>query len=191
MVIHADHGMNASTFRRASYSFDPYRFLLGRSPPPLELLKGRSMAVPMRGVIHMLEEIGSEEAVDAYIDAKLARKEKIMGIGHRVYRTLDPRAPHLQKMAAELTKQLGEPKWIRMSERIASIMREKKGAQCQRRFLFCHGLLLAGRSDGPVYSYLCHLTRRWLGQPKFSNNSTTTDSTVLSPSMSALRHPCH
>jgi citrate synthase len=43
-----------------------------------------------------------------------------------VYKVLDPRAPHLQKMAIQLTEQLGEPKWIRMSERIATIMRERK-----------------------------------------------------------------
>ena len=50
-----------------------------------------------------------------------------MGIGHRVYKVLDPRAPHLQNMAVRLTAQLGEPKWINMSERIAEIMRERKG----------------------------------------------------------------
>ncbi|MCX8513393.1 MAG: citrate synthase, partial [Chthoniobacteraceae bacterium] len=51
---------------------------------------------------------------------------KIMGIGHRVYKVLDPRAPHLRDMAVKLTDQLGEPKWIRMSEHIATVMREKK-----------------------------------------------------------------
>ena len=50
-----------------------------------------------------------------------------MGIGHRVYKVLDPRAPHLQKMAIKLTEELGESKWIDMSERIATLMREKKG----------------------------------------------------------------
>jgi citrate synthase len=49
-----------------------------------------------------------------------------MGIGHRVYKTLDPRAPHLQKMAVKWSEKLGDPKWIRMSERIAQLMKEKK-----------------------------------------------------------------
>ncbi|HBE95909.1 MAG TPA: citrate synthase, partial [Verrucomicrobiales bacterium] len=49
------------------------------------------------------------------------------GIGHRVYKVLDPRAPHLQKMAIKLTEELGETKWIDMSERIATMMRERKG----------------------------------------------------------------
>ena len=125
-VIHADHGMNASTFS-ARVTVSTLTDFYSAITSAIGTLKGPLHGGANEGVIHMLEEIGSEEAVDAYIDAKLARKEKIMGIGHRVYRTLDPRAPHLQKMAAELTKQLGEPKWIRMSERIASIMREKKG----------------------------------------------------------------
>ena len=75
----------------------------------------------------MLEKIGSLDQVDAFVEGKLERKEKIMGIGHRVYKVLDPRAPHLRKLAIELTEELGEPKWIQMSERIAQIMRERKG----------------------------------------------------------------
>ena len=57
-----------------------------------------------------------------------------MGIGHRVYKVLDPRAPHLRKMAGKLTEELGEPKWIRMSERIAEIMRERKGLEANVDF---------------------------------------------------------
>ena len=75
----------------------------------------------------MLLEIGGEDKVDEWIEEQLAQKKKIMGIGHRVYKVLDPRAPHLRTMAVKLSEELGEPKWIRMSERIAEIMKEKKG----------------------------------------------------------------
>ena len=75
----------------------------------------------------MLEEIGSEDNVDAWVENALAQKKKIMGIGHRVYKVLDPRAPHLRDMAIKLSNKLGEPKWIKMSERIAAIMKERKG----------------------------------------------------------------
>lgn len=75
----------------------------------------------------MLEEIGSVDKVDAWVADALAQKKKIMGIGHRVYKVLDPRAPHLKAMAVKLSNQLGEPKWIQMSERIAEIMKESKG----------------------------------------------------------------
>jgi citrate synthase len=75
----------------------------------------------------MLQEIGSEANVDPWIENALAQKKKIMGIGHRVYKVLDPRAPHLRAMAMKLTEKACDPKWLRMSERIATIMKEKKG----------------------------------------------------------------
>ena len=65
--------------------------------------------------------------MDAFVEDCLANKKKIMGIGHRVYKVLDPRAPHLRKMAIKLTEELGEAKWINMSNRIAEIMKERKG----------------------------------------------------------------
>ncbi|HEY5792719.1 MAG TPA: citrate/2-methylcitrate synthase [Chthoniobacterales bacterium] len=124
-VLHADHGMNASTFTArvviATLS-DIYSAITGA----IGSLKGPLHGGANEGVIHMLQEIGSEDKVDAWVDEQLAQKKKIMGIGHRVYRTLDPRAPHLRTMAIKLTEQLGEAKWIRMSERIATLMRERK-----------------------------------------------------------------
>ena len=90
-------------------------------------LKGPLHGGANEGVIQMLEEIAEEDKVDAYVEDCLVNKKKIMGIGHRVYKVLDPRAPHLQKMAIKLTEELGEPKWINMSNRIAEIMRERKG----------------------------------------------------------------
>lgn len=124
-VLHADHGMNASTFTArviiATLS-DIYSAITGA----IGSLKGPLHGGANEGVIHMLQEIGSEDKVDAWVEEQLTQKKKIMGIGHRVYRTLDPRAPHLQAMAIKLTEQLGEGKWIRMSERIATIMRERK-----------------------------------------------------------------
>jgi len=87
-------------------------------------LKGPLHGGANEGVIHMLQEIGSLDKVDGWVEDALAQKKKIMGIGHRVYKVLDPRAPHLREMAIQLTSQLGETKWIDMSERIAQIMRD-------------------------------------------------------------------
>ena len=124
-VLHADHGMNASTFS-ARVTIATLSDIYSAITSAIGTLKGPLHGGANEGVIHMLEEIGSEENVDAYIEKKLANKEKIMGIGHRVYKTLDPRAPHLQRMAVKLSQKLGEPKWINMSERIARLMKEKK-----------------------------------------------------------------
>jgi citrate synthase len=124
-ILHADHGMNASTFS-ARVTISTLSDFYSAITAAIGTLKGPLHGGANEGVIHMLEEIGKEENVDAYVEKQLAEKKKIMGIGHRVYKTLDPRAPHLRAMAVKLSEKLGEPKWIRMSERIAQIMKEKK-----------------------------------------------------------------
>ncbi len=124
-MLHADHGMNASTFS-ARVTISTLSDFYSAITSAIGTLKGPLHGGANEGVIHMLEEIGSEDKVDAYIEKQLAEKKKIMGIGHRVYKTLDPRAPHLRDMAVKLSEKLGEPKWIRMSERIAKLMKEKK-----------------------------------------------------------------
>ncbi len=125
-VLHADHGMNASTFS-ARVTIATLSDIYSAITSAIGTLKGPLHGGANEGVIHMLVEIGSEDNVDAWVDEQLAQKKKIMGIGHRVYKVLDPRAPHLRAMAIKLSDELGEPKWIRMSERIAQIMKEKKG----------------------------------------------------------------
>jgi citrate synthase len=125
-VLHAEHGMNASTFS-ARVTISTLTDIYSAVTAAIGTLKGPLHGGANEGVIHMLQEIGSPDQVDAYIEKALAEKKKIMGIGHRVYKVLDPRAPHLRKMAVQLSQELGEPKWIEMSERIAALMKEKKG----------------------------------------------------------------
>lgn len=124
-ILHADHGMNASTFS-ARVTISTLTDFYSAITAAIGTLKGPLHGGANEGVINMLEEIGSEENVDAYIEKQLAEKKKIMGIGHRVYKTLDPRAPHLRAMAVKLSEKIGDAKWIRMSERIAQVMKEKK-----------------------------------------------------------------
>lgn len=124
-ILHADHGMNASTFS-ARVTISTLSDFYSAITAAIGTLKGPLHGGANEGVIHMLEEIGSPDKVDAYVEKQLAEKKKIMGIGHRVYKTLDPRAPHLRTMAVKLSEKLGEPKWIKMSERIAQLMKEKK-----------------------------------------------------------------
>ena len=124
-VLHADHGMNASTFS-ARVTIATLSDMYSAITTAIGTLKGPLHGGANEGVIKMLQEIGSLEAVDAWVEDALAQKKKIMGIGHRVYKVLDPRAPHLKRMAQILSSQLGEPKWIQMSERIAELMLSKK-----------------------------------------------------------------
>jgi citrate synthase len=124
-VLHADHGMNASTFS-ARVTIATLSDMYSAVTTAIGTLKGPLHGGANEGVIKMLKEIGSLEQVDAYVADCLAQKRKIMGIGHRVYKVLDPRAPHLKRMAQILSSKLGEPKWIQMSERIAEIMLQEK-----------------------------------------------------------------
>jgi len=124
-VLHADHGMNASTFS-ARVTIATLSDIYSAITTAIGTLKGPLHGGANEGVIKMLKEIGSMDKVDEHVQDCLAQKKKIMGIGHRVYKVLDPRAPHLKRMAQILSSQLGEPKWIQMSERIAEIMLKEK-----------------------------------------------------------------
>ena len=124
-VLHADHGTNASTFS-ARVTISTLTDIYSAITAAIGTLKGPLHGGANEGVIHMLQKIDKLENVEAYIDEQLSQKKKIMGIGHRVYKTLDPRAPHLRNMAIKLSEKLGDPKWIKMSERIAELMKEKK-----------------------------------------------------------------
>ena len=75
----------------------------------------------------MLTEIGEEENAIPYIKKKLENKEKVMGMGHRVYRTGDPRAKHLKEMSKKLTKMHHQEKWYNMSVAIEEYIKEEKG----------------------------------------------------------------
>lgn len=124
-VLHADHGMNASTFS-ARVTIATLSDVYSAITTAIGTLKGPLHGGANEGVIKMLKEIGSLAKVDGWVADALANKKKIMGIGHRVYKTLDPRAPHLKEMAKKLSAELGEAKWIQMSERIAEIMLKEK-----------------------------------------------------------------
>jgi citrate synthase len=124
-VLHADHGMNASTFA-ARVTIATLSDIYSAITSAIGTLKGPLHGGANEGVIKMLQEIGSVDKVDAWVENALAQKKKIMGIGHRVYKVLDPRAPHLRAMAIKLSKKIGETKWIEMSDRIARIMKEQK-----------------------------------------------------------------
>ena len=127
LILHAEHTMNASTFTArvtGSTLATPYQTMASA----IGSLSGSLHGGANEEALRQFEEIGGPDNVKSWLDSKLAvnPKYKVMGIGHRVYKVLDPRAPHLRRLAIQLTEELGEPKWIKMSERIAEIMRERK-----------------------------------------------------------------
>src|SRR5262249_38777774 len=92
-------------------------------------LKGPLHGGANADVMRLLLEIGADappEKAAEIVRAKLARKEKIPGFGHRVYRTEDPRATHLRQMSKELTAKAGQPVWYEMSPQIDAVVRSEK-----------------------------------------------------------------
>jgi citrate synthase len=117
LILHADHGMNASTFAAivtASTLSDMYSAITSA----IGALKGPLHGGANEGVIHNLLEIGEMSNVDNWVNTKLAAHEKIMGFGHAVYKAYDPRATELKRIAKEVGAAAGSTKWVEMTERM-------------------------------------------------------------------------
>jgi citrate synthase len=126
LVLHADHEFNASTFA-ARVTAATLSDMHSAITSAIGTLKGPLHGGANEAVIRMLMEIGSPDRVDADVRGKLARRERIMGFGHRVYTTEDPRATHLRRMSGELARSSGEDRWYEMSRRIEALVRSEKG----------------------------------------------------------------
>jgi len=128
-------------------------------------LKGPLHGGANEQVMKMLLRIGTVEASKKFIEDALNAKEKVMGIGHRVYKHGDPRARILRKMSQELTARAHQPQYYEMSANIDDIMQEKKRPHAQRRLLLGHGLLLHGHSDRSLYADLRGQPRERVDRP--------------------------
>ncbi len=126
LVLHADHEFNASTFA-ARVAASTLADLHGAITAVLATLKGPLHGGANEAVMRMLEEIGTEERVGAWVRSAFAAKRKIMGFGHAVYRTEDPRATHLRRLSQRLGETNGQGLWFRLSQRIESLVRAEKG----------------------------------------------------------------
>lgn len=126
LILHAEHGMNASTFTNraiCSTESDMYSSVTGA----IGALKGPLHGGANQQVMNMLLDIEEKDAdpVD-YVHGRLERKEKIMGFGHRVYKTMDPRARILRSMSKELSEETGHEDLYEWSEAILKTMKDEK-----------------------------------------------------------------
>jgi citrate synthase len=126
LILHADHGFNASTFTT--------RVISGTKADMYGAITGgiAALAGPLHGganteVMKALKEIGSVDNVESWLENKLANKEKVMGVGHAVYKTEDPRATWLRKFSEQMGNETGETKWFAISKKLEDLMKEKKG----------------------------------------------------------------
>jgi citrate synthase len=126
LILYADHTFNASTFTArviASTLSDMHSAITGA----IGALKGPLHGGANEQVMKLLMDIGSADRVGEEIRERLARRERIMGFGHRVYKTNDPRAVILKRFSKLLSERSDEPYWYTMSEEIERAVLEEKG----------------------------------------------------------------
>jgi citrate synthase len=121
LVLHADHGLNASTFA-ARVTIATQSDLYSAATTAIGTLKGPLHGGANQEVMEMLLEIGALDKTEPYILGKLARKERIMGFGHRVYKAYDPRATYLKTFAKQVAADTGNLPLYEMSRRIEEIV---------------------------------------------------------------------
>ena len=117
LILLADHGFNASTFTAravTSTQSDYYSAICAA----VGSLKGPLHGAANRKAMEMLEEIGREDQVEAYVQRTVADHKRFMGFGHRVYKGEDPRAKHLKRIARELGEATGDLTCLTISERL-------------------------------------------------------------------------
>lgn len=126
LILHAEHGMNASTFTNrtiCSTESDMYSSVTGA----IGALKGPLHGGANQQVMNMLLKIDEQDADPVeYVKGRLERKEKVMGFGHRVYKTMDPRARILREMSEKLSKETGHETLYEWSEAILKTMMDEK-----------------------------------------------------------------
>jgi citrate synthase len=131
LVLHADHTMNASTFAArvcAATLSDMHSAVVAAIGTLKGRLHGGANEQVMRG-LEAIRQVGGDplEAVSSQVRQRLGQGEKIMGFGHRVYKTEDPRATHLRRMSAELAIESGDDTFYRMSRRMEEVVLAEKG----------------------------------------------------------------
>jgi len=125
LIMYAEHEFNASTFTTrvvASTLSDLYSAIVAG----IGALKGPLHGGANERVLEILQAIGSADRAEAWARAALARKEKVMGFGHRVYKDGDPRAKYLKPLCAELAAGAGPEELERIAEIIERVLWDEK-----------------------------------------------------------------
>jgi len=126
LVLHADHEFNASTFA-ARVAASTLADVHGAVTAALATLKGPLHGGANEAVMQMLEAVGDPARAEGWVREAFAHKRKIMGFGHAVYRTEDPRATHLRRLSRQIGEEVGERRWYDLSERVEAAVRAQKG----------------------------------------------------------------
>jgi len=122
MVLHAEHGSNASSFA-ARVVAGTDADLHGAVTAAVAALAGPAHGGAAENVMRMAQEIGDPANTAEYVRRKRINKEPVMGFGHRVYRAEDPRARHMRAGVEKLSREMGQPQWYRILEGVVEAMK--------------------------------------------------------------------
>jgi len=172
LVLHADHELNASTFA-ARVTAGTLADMYASITSAIGALSGPLHGGANEQVMRMLLRIGEVSNTEPYIRNAVENKERIMGFGHRVYKTEDPRATHLREMSEEMGKRTGDSRWYEMSRIVEDYIKEHKGLYCNVDFYSASIYYMMGIPidlDTPVFarSRIAGYTAHVLEQ--YSNN---------------------
>jgi citrate synthase len=125
LILQADHELNASTFS-ARVTAATLSDIYSATTSAIGTLKGPLHGGANEGVMKLLQEIGSVAGVEGVVRDMLARREKIPGFGHRVYRTEDPRTRHLRALSQSLGTKAGDLRWFEMTKKVEEVVTKEK-----------------------------------------------------------------
>jgi 2-methylcitrate synthase/citrate synthase II len=125
-ILYAEHEFNASTFA-ARVTASTLADMHAAITSAIGALKGPLHGGANEEAMHVLRDIGTPANVDAWVSERLARREKISGIGHRVYRTGDSRVPSMRALARRLAERFGEQQMVAVCEELETVMSRRKG----------------------------------------------------------------
>jgi 2-methylcitrate synthase len=133
LVLRADHELSTSTLAARSTAATRAD-IHATITAALAAAGGPLHGGASERVLQMLFEIGSPERAEEWLTERLARAEGIVGFGHRIYRTEDPRATHVREMSRRIGESLGDSLWYDLSRRIEQVVKEAKGLKCNADF---------------------------------------------------------
>ncbi len=161
MILYAEHTFNASTFTARTIT-STMADMHGAITGAIAALKGPLHGGANEAVMHMLKEIPSPEAAEAWIQDKFDHKALVMGFGHRVYKTGDSRVPTMKKYAEIMAEVVGDRRWMNTSAVLARIMLEKKNIHPNLDFPAGPAYYLMG-FDIPLFTpiFVCSRITGW------------------------------
>jgi citrate synthase len=172
LILHADHELNASTFA-ARVAAGTLADMYAAITAAIGTLSGPLHGGANEQVMRMLLRIGDVSRAEEHIRGMLERKERIMGFGHRVYRTEDPRAMHLRAISEELGKRKGDLRWYELSRAIEAYVKEHKGLHANVDFYSASVYYLLGIPvDQDTSVFACSRISGWTAHvmEQYANN---------------------